>query len=179
MNSSTGIPLRTWTFLKTMSDICGFWSGPAWPAAVTRPSRNTVIVSMALLLLGKARRLGSACDKQRLVGGLCLGDSRQRAPRLHDLAGVTFKDHFLAREEILRSPTLSADRVRAGQLQVPIGHVTLGIGDIDVHAHMRIQPFDLRHYAGQLDLLVRVIFGIESMVGDDRNHQAEKADAGD
>src|SRR5215510_10531721 len=23
MNSSTGIPLRTWTFLKTLSDICG------------------------------------------------------------------------------------------------------------------------------------------------------------
>src|SRR5213596_878588 len=47
MNSSTGIPLRTWTFLKTTSDICGFWSGPAWPAAATRPSRNTVIVTMA------------------------------------------------------------------------------------------------------------------------------------
>src|SRR6266571_4045949 len=239
MNSSTGIPLRTWTFLKTTSDICGFWSGPFWPAAATRPSRNTVIVTMAPrivrlhpnfmsspfracikygvaspilasgppaslcwytgfaglldghwpvpprlarlrleLLFGKARRLGPACDKQRFVRCPGLGDSRQRAPRLHGLASVSFKDHFLAGQEILRSPTLSTHGVRAGQLQVPIGHVTVGICHIDVHAHMRIHPFNLRHHAGQFDLLVGVILRIESVVGNDRNRQAKKADAG-
>src|SRR6266571_2788087 len=215
MNSSTGIPLRTWTFLKTTSDICGFWSGPVWPAAATRPSRNTVIVTMAPrivrlhpnfmsspfracaglldghwpvpprqarlrleLLFGKARRLGPACDKQRFVRCPGLGDSRQRAPRLHGLASVSFKDHFLAGQEILRSPTLSTHGVRAGQLQVPIGHVTVGTCHIDVHAHMRIHPFNLRHHAGQFDLLVGVILRIESVVGNDRNRQAKKADAG-
>src|SRR6266850_6416656 len=135
MNSSTGIPLRTWTFLKTMSDICRFWSGPAWPAAATRASRNTVIVTMALRLLGKARRLRPACDKQRFVRCLDLGDSCQRAPRFHGLAGVSFKDHFLARQKIFRAPTLSTHCVRAGQLEVPIGHVAVAICDVDVHAH--------------------------------------------
>src|SRR5215831_2787459 len=37
MNSSTGIPLSTWTFLKTLSDICGFAVAAAaaacWPFA--------------------------------------------------------------------------------------------------------------------------------------------------
>src|SRR5438552_4832049 len=156
MNSSTGMPLRMWTFLKTVSDICGFWSSPTWLVAVTRPSRNTAIVTTATrivrlhpnfmsspfradLLLGKTRRLRAACDKQRFVRCVDLGDSCQRAPRLHDLAAVRFKDHSLARQEILRPPTLPAHSVRAGQLQVPIGHVTLRICDIDVDAHMRIQ----------------------------------------
>src|SRR5258708_3504378 len=35
MNSSTGIPLSSWTFLKASSDICVFCADPAWaPACV-------------------------------------------------------------------------------------------------------------------------------------------------
>ena len=34
MNSSTGIPLRIWTSLKTSSAICGFCSCAAWPLTI-------------------------------------------------------------------------------------------------------------------------------------------------
>src|ERR1700730_10544432 len=52
MNSSTGIPLSTWTFLKTSSAISGFVSDAGWPpraawpfAGVTEPlSRQTIAV---------------------------------------------------------------------------------------------------------------------------------------
>src|SRR5215471_17420921 len=38
MNSSTGMPLRTWTFLKTVSDICGLGSCGARPLANMTPA---------------------------------------------------------------------------------------------------------------------------------------------
>ena len=43
---------------------------------------------------------------------------------------------------------------------------------------MRIQPLHLRHHTGQFDLLVCVILGIESVVSNDRNRQAEETDTG-
>src|SRR5689334_4167568 len=43
MNSSTEIPLRTWTFLNTSSANGGFGSGAAWPHAIAAPSRNTAV----------------------------------------------------------------------------------------------------------------------------------------
>src|SRR5579864_2624173 len=47
MNSSTGIPLSTCTFLNTSSAIGGFGSGAAWPYAGAPPSRQTAIIAMA------------------------------------------------------------------------------------------------------------------------------------
>src|SRR5580765_6823301 len=68
MNSSTGMPLSTWMFLKTVSDICGFeviaaaaavclntlfmWIGIAVPGAirdsdVVTPVANAMLVSHA------------------------------------------------------------------------------------------------------------------------------------
>src|SRR5579863_5523010 len=44
MNSLTEIPLRTWTFLKTSSAICGFCSEAVWPLAGATASRHTIIV---------------------------------------------------------------------------------------------------------------------------------------
>src|SRR5439155_16741735 len=43
MNSFTGIPLSTWTFLNTSSAI-----GPAWPRAVAVPSRDTAAMAAAV-----------------------------------------------------------------------------------------------------------------------------------
>src|SRR5471032_315705 len=40
MNSSTGIPLRTWTFLKTSSDIWGFG---AWAPASAMLASHTMM----------------------------------------------------------------------------------------------------------------------------------------
>src|ERR1700730_11358729 len=40
MNWSTGIPLRTWMFLKTVSDISAFCSGAAWPLAHATPQKH-------------------------------------------------------------------------------------------------------------------------------------------
>ena len=50
MNSFTGIPLSTWTFLKTSSAISGFCSDAVWlvwarPKEI--PSRHKIIPSMA------------------------------------------------------------------------------------------------------------------------------------
>src|SRR5271165_3968186 len=46
MNSSTGIPLSTVTFLKACSDISCF-AGSAWPAAGAVFSRQRAMVAMA------------------------------------------------------------------------------------------------------------------------------------
>src|SRR4051794_20366571 len=52
MNSSTGIPLRTVTFLKTSSAICGLGSCAAW--VVVRPvvSRHPINIAVALRTVG-------------------------------------------------------------------------------------------------------------------------------
>ncbi len=51
MNSSTGIPFSSWTFLKTCSARSGFCSTPVWagvwPLANKAPSRNKQIVAAA------------------------------------------------------------------------------------------------------------------------------------
>src|SRR5438552_3501365 len=47
MNSSTGIPFRTWTFLKTWSDICGCGAWP--PAAATLVTHATIPAAIARL----------------------------------------------------------------------------------------------------------------------------------
>ena len=50
-NSSTGTPLRSWTFLKACSAKSGFCSAPPWagdcPLANTTPSRHTHIIPVA------------------------------------------------------------------------------------------------------------------------------------
>src|SRR6185369_766890 len=38
MNSSTGMPLRTWIFLKACSDVCGLAAAGAWARANTIPA---------------------------------------------------------------------------------------------------------------------------------------------
>src|SRR2546425_1939140 len=48
MNSSTGIPLSTWTFVKTSSAICGFSAWAAWPLAKATPKRQTVNVAVMM-----------------------------------------------------------------------------------------------------------------------------------
>src|SRR5262249_37300266 len=42
MNSSTGIPRRICTFLKSSSDIWGFGSCPRWPLDMVMPEEQTV-----------------------------------------------------------------------------------------------------------------------------------------
>jgi hypothetical protein len=44
MNSSTGIPLSTCTFLKSSSAICGFGSGPRWPLDIVVPNKHTITI---------------------------------------------------------------------------------------------------------------------------------------
>src|SRR5262245_38248868 len=44
MNSSTGMPLRTWTFLNTCSAICGVCCCWTWPRAHTAVTRQTATV---------------------------------------------------------------------------------------------------------------------------------------
>src|SRR5882757_6931808 len=46
-NSSAGIPLSTWMFLKTSSAISGFSADPAWPPANTTQPSHTTEVSVA------------------------------------------------------------------------------------------------------------------------------------
>src|SRR2546427_414132 len=189
MNSSTGMPLSTLTFLKTASESWEFcWgpacpdpacAGPIGPVAITRPSSTLIVVMFGKFLLGKPGLLGPACNKQRFVRSLGFGDSRQGSPRFYNLTAVSFKNHFLSRQEIFWAPALSSHRVWTGQFKVPISDVTFRIGDIDVHAHVRIQPLDFGDDAGQFDLLVRVIFGIESMVCEGGNRKTEKRNTGD
>src|SRR5262245_5424800 len=51
MNSSTGIPLRTVTFLKTSSAICGFGSCASWPVTSAVASRHTVNIPATLRIV--------------------------------------------------------------------------------------------------------------------------------
>src|SRR5437764_441889 len=46
MNWFTGMPLSTWTFLKTSSAISGFCAG--WLVAAPPPSRNYVVEQIAI-----------------------------------------------------------------------------------------------------------------------------------
>src|SRR6185369_9308862 len=46
MNSFTGIPLSTWTFLNTSSAV-----GPAWPRAVAVPRRQTAAMAAAVRIV--------------------------------------------------------------------------------------------------------------------------------
>src|SRR5215475_8126594 len=53
MKSSTGMPLSTWMFLKTESDVCNF-GGAAWGAAKTLPtSQMTVMTATARIGLNQ------------------------------------------------------------------------------------------------------------------------------
>src|SRR5438034_3209646 len=47
MNSSAGMPLSTWTFLKTSSAISGFSAGAAWPPANATHTIHTIVVAVA------------------------------------------------------------------------------------------------------------------------------------
>jgi hypothetical protein len=53
MNSSTGMPLSTWMFLKTVSDICGVAPPAAWPPAcgsfVPLAANATLIVNATMI----------------------------------------------------------------------------------------------------------------------------------
>src|SRR5579864_3291415 len=51
------MPLRTWTFLKTCSDICGLCPCAVWAVAEATFSRNTISVTITLTKLCLISRL--------------------------------------------------------------------------------------------------------------------------
>src|SRR5580700_4298167 len=133
--------------------------------------RFALLVGLVALLC----RLRSAANEQG-VGISNLGDRAHRAPALHELARVCFEIHFVARQEIILSPTLPPDVIRTGQFQVPVSHRTVFICDVDEYPHMRIQPGDLCDHARQREFLRLVVLGIESVVSEDRHRKTYEAE---
>src|SRR5688572_2823765 len=108
-----------------------------------------------------------------------LGDRQKGSPALDDLAPVAFEDDLLTRQKVVWTPTLPADPVGARELQVPVDHLAIRAGDVDVDAHVRIGPGNLGDDARQLDLLFGVVLRVESVVCERRHRRGGDAQDGD
>ena len=76
-------------------------------------------------------------------------------------------------------PPVPAERVEAGQLEVPVRHLAARVLDVDIEAGVRIRPFDLRHRAGQRDRFVLVVLRREAVMCADRGRHREQQDRGE
>src|SRR5882672_3753616 len=165
MNSSTGMPLRTRTFLKNVSAIGGVsaaaaGAGVVWRAATAMPvalkiSATSAMPRDAWLKCGVLvlRLFGAAVAV--VVPEVHLGTVRQR-PR-HDVSAVgpvaRWCDHgavgLADREDAGRRDAVRLVGARAGTLEHP-GLDLAGLLVLDVHipAHVRVRPLHARQHAG-------------------------------
>src|SRR5262245_23232868 len=90
-------------------------SRPA-PAGRTNCHAQAQACALERLLLRVALRcrFWPALNEQWLVGGLELGNPRQRSAAFHHLAAVTLEDDLVARQEAVPPPSLSLHRVGTG-----------------------------------------------------------------
>src|SRR5687767_1552109 len=152
---------------------------PAWPCgAAAQASSRTHATTRRVAISGLASSSGDGPSFGRGLGVVLalleqiglrtdLADREQRAAALDGLAAVALEDDLLAGHQISRPPSLSPDPVRAGELQVPVHDLAVRPCHVDVDAHVRVGPRDLRDDPFQLDLLFRVVLGIEPVVRDD------------
>src|SRR5215467_2309066 len=71
MNSSTGIPLSTWMFLNTVSDICGFAVAAA--AAAAWPFSGLTGLNLSARGIGTAVPGAKVCDVADFADFVCRG----------------------------------------------------------------------------------------------------------
>src|SRR5438874_6600136 len=151
-------------------------AGSAAIAAKSAMRRAARRVMAALLLRQRRRRIVAAHG------------SREHAAAVRELhharvAGLrsVFGERAVDRDRVahlqrVRAPAVARQRVRRTALALPGLHGAVVVLHIEIDPDVRVRPFELRDRALERDGLVRVEFGGEGVVGDDRFDERERDD---